>query len=86
MSDDVAKARDKVEKEFGKLQKELTAVHSAFHDLTTAGPFDDIYDLLDQLETAVKKVRTGGLLGSGAKAHRKALEEYRELEATDREA
>ena len=78
-TDDAAKAREKVEREFGDLQKNLTSVRSVYHDLTQAGPFDDVYDLLDALESAVKKVRTGGTFGSGAKGHRKALEEYREL-------
>lgn len=80
MTDDLADARAYVEKEFGKLQKELTAVRSAYHDLTTAGPFDDVYVLLEELESASKKVRSGGLFGSGAKGHRKALEEYLALQ------
>jgi hypothetical protein len=78
-ADDIAKAREKVEREYGELQKNLTPVRSILHDLTQAGPFDDVYALLDALESAVKKVRTGGTFGSGAKNHRKALEEYRAL-------
>ncbi|MDH3498813.1 MAG: hypothetical protein OEM97_01705 [Acidimicrobiia bacterium] len=78
-TEDVSKAREKVEKEFGDIQKNLTAVRSVLHDLTSAGPFDDVYELLDRLESTAKKVRKGGAFGSGAKGHRKALEEYRQL-------
>ena len=77
--EEIAKARERVEKEFAGLQKDLTTVRSLYHDVTTAGPFDDVYGLLEQLEKAVKKVRTGGAFGSGSKSHRKALVEYREL-------
>jgi hypothetical protein len=43
-----------------------------------AGPEDDLYDLLKDLEEVVKEVRNGGVIGSGAKGHRRALENYRE--------
>ncbi len=36
--------------------------------------------MLDELEDAVSKARKGGILGSGAKAHRDALKELRELQ------
>ena len=53
-----------------------------FDIVAAAGPEDDISELLDDLEDTVKKVRTGGLLGSGAKAHHKAREKYFELRGT----
>jgi hypothetical protein len=40
---------------------------------------DDIEHLLGELEDAVKKARTGGLLGSGANAHARARKHYLEL-------
>ena len=43
-----------------------------------AGPEDDISGLLEQLEERVHEVRTGGVVGSGAHGHRRALEKYRE--------
>ena len=40
---------------------------------------DDLEGLLGKLEDRVKEVRTGGLLGSGAHGHHRALEDYRKL-------
>ena len=41
-----------------------------------AGPEDDIHGLLADLESAVKEVRDGGVVGSGANGHRRALKQY----------
>lgn len=79
MSDERAKALEKVTKEFKKVSESIAEIHVAFHAVKDAGPTDDLYGLLDELEDSVKKARTGGLMGSGAKGHRKALEEYRAL-------
>lgn len=79
MSEELAKAEDKVNKEFKKVAESIADIHVAFHAVKDAGPMDDIYTLLDELEDRVKKARTGGLTGSGSKGHRKALAEYREL-------
>lgn len=78
-ADPIAKAREKVEKEFVDVQKDIAKVHSAFHDVKNAGPYDDLYGLLDVLADSAKKARSGGAFGSGAKSHRKALAEYEEL-------
>ena len=40
---------------------------------------DDITEMLKDYEDQVKKVRTGGLIGSGAKGHREAREAYLKL-------
>ena len=45
-----------------------------------AGPTDDISELLKELEDTVGKVRTGGMVGSGAKGHREAREKWLELQ------
>lgn len=79
MSDDVEKARKKVQKEFESVRKNLGNIHMAFDAIRTAGPEDDIYELLGTLEKATKEARTGGLVGSGAKSHHKALNNYRAL-------
>jgi hypothetical protein len=47
----------------------------------SAGPEDDVYDRLKELETIVKEVRDGGVVGSGANGHRRALKEYEEAKA-----
>jgi len=79
MNEELEAARAKVDKEYKKVAESIAEVHVAFHDVKNAGPDDDIYGLLETLEKTAHKARTGGVLGSGAKSHRKALEEYREL-------
>ena len=79
MTEEQDKALEKVNKEFKGVAEAIADIHVAFHALKDAGPMDDLYGLLDDLEDRVKKARKGGLMGSGAKGHRKALEEYREL-------
>lgn len=79
MSEELQQAQDKINKEFRKVSESIADIHVAFHAVKDAGPMDDLYELLDDLEDRVKKARTGGLTGSGAKGHRKALAEYREL-------
>ncbi len=79
MTQELEQARDRVHKEFKKVSEAIADIHVAFHALKDAGPEDDLYGLLDDLEDRVKKARTGGLTGSGAKGHRKALEAYHEL-------
>ena len=79
MSGDLDGARDKVNKEFKKVSESIADIHVALLKLKDAGPEDDLYGMLDELEDTVKKARTGGIMGSGAKGHRKAIEAYREL-------
>lgn len=79
MADTFADARKKLDDEFGQVRRHLDRVHEALDKVDQAGPEDDVYDLLGALEDAVKEARTGGLIGSGAKGHRKALERFREL-------
>ncbi|MGH9265263.1 MAG: hypothetical protein ACRD1D_11285, partial [Acidimicrobiales bacterium] len=56
----------------------LDRIHAALDRVDAAGPEDDLYELLKDLEDVVKEVRTGGVVGSGAKGHRRALENYRQ--------
>lgn len=79
MTNEREKALAKVHREFKDVSESIAEIHVAFHALKDAGPTDDLYGLLDKLEDAVKKARKGGLIGSGAKGHRKALEEYQDL-------
>ena len=79
MSEALHKAEEKVNKEYKKVAESIADIHVAFHAVKDAGPMDDLYELLDQLESRVKKARTGGITGSGAKGHRNALASYREL-------
>lgn len=78
---DVEKAREKLEKEYASVQESLGEVHVAFDAVRNAGPTDDITGLLDELEKTVKNARTGGMVGSGANSHKRALEKYEEAVA-----
>ena len=77
MADNLEEARRKLDDEYGQIRRHLGKVHAALDRVDAAGPEDDIYDLLKDLEDVVKEVRNGGLVGSGAKGHKRALEDYR---------
>ena len=79
MADDVEDARRELDKEFASYRKDLQKVHEALQKVEGAGPLDDVSKLLEDLEDTVKKVRTGGIIGGGAKGHRKAREHYLKL-------
>jgi len=72
-------ARKKLDDEFGQVRRHLGSIHEALDAVEKAGPEDDLEHLLEELEDTVKKVRKGGLLGSGAKGHTKARKEYLDL-------
>ena len=80
MAEDLDKARKRLEDEYGQVRRHLGKIRSALDDVEKAGPEDDLEHLLDELEHRVKEVRTGGLIGSGAKGHHRALEDYRKLQ------
>ena len=77
MSGQLEDARRRLDDEFGQVRRHLERIHKALEKVEAAGPEDDLHDLLEDLEDVVKEVRTGGLIGSGAKGHRRALEDYR---------
>lgn len=79
MDEDLEKARKKLDKEFSQIQESLGEVHVAFDAVRNAGPEANIHDLLKELEKKVKNARDGGVVGSGANAHRRALEKYNHL-------
>ena len=79
MADGLEDARRKLDDEYGQVRRHLDKIHAAVDRVDAAGPEDDVYELLKDLEDVVKEARTGGLIGSGAKGHRKALEHYRDL-------
>lgn len=72
-------AMREVDKEFRQLRDNLGKIHGALADVDRAGPLDDVSALLEHLEDVVKEVRTGGLIGGGAKGHAKARKKYLEL-------
>lgn len=81
MNQEQEKARKELDKEFAQVRESLGDVHVAFDAVLDAGPEDNLYDLLENLEDAAREARTGGLIGSGAKGHRRALKKY--VEATN---
>ena len=72
-------ARKRLEDEFGQVRRHLDKIHEALDRVEAAGPEDDLSGLLDDLEEAVKEVRDGGVVGSGAHGHKRARKEYLEL-------
>jgi len=70
-------ARRKLDDEYGQVRRNVDKIHAALDRVDAAGPEDDLYDLLKDLEDVVKEVRNGGVVGSGAKGHKKALDDYR---------
>jgi hypothetical protein len=60
------------------VRRHLDRIHKAMDRVDAAGPEDEVYELLKDLEDVVKEVRTGGVVGTGARGHRRALENYRE--------
>ncbi|MEO6467732.1 MAG: hypothetical protein ABIP21_01430 [Acidimicrobiia bacterium] len=79
MTKSLEDAREELDEEYESFRKGLRKLHDHLEELDRAGPEDDLEAKLEEFESLVKQVRTGGLFGGGAKGHRKALEEYQEL-------
>jgi hypothetical protein len=77
----VEEAKKKLDDEYGQVRRKFDRIHTAFDRVISAGPEDDVYERLKDLEEVVKEVRDGGIVGSGANGHRRALEEYKEAKA-----
>ncbi len=80
MSNDMEEARKELDQEFNQFRENLGKIYEKLERVSQAAPTDDISALLKELEDTVGKVRTGGLVGSGAKGHREARERYLELQ------
>jgi phosphoglycerate-specific signal transduction histidine kinase len=79
MAKSLEEARKKLDDEYGQVRRHLEKIHEALDKLEKAGPEDDLHDLLKDLEKTVKEARDGGVIGSGANGHRRALKEYQEI-------
>lgn len=77
MDDTLEQARSKLDGEFAQVRRHVDRIHRALDRVDAAGPEDDLHGLLKDLEDVVKEVRTGGLVGSGARGHLRALDAYR---------
>ena len=78
MAEGLEEARRKLDDEYGQVRRHLDRIHAAMDRVDAGGPEDDMYELLKDLEDVVKEVRTGGVVGTGARGHKKALENYRD--------
>lgn len=72
-------ARKRLDDEFGQVRRKLGKIHEALDKVEAASPEDDLHELLADLESTVKEVRDGGVIGSGANGHRRARKEYLRL-------
>jgi hypothetical protein len=79
IDDGLAEARKRLDDEFGQVRRHLDKIHEALDEVEAAGPEDDLHGLLADLESRVKEVRDGGVIGSGANGHRRALKEYLDI-------
>ena len=79
MAKSLEEARKKLDDEYGQVRRKLDEIHKALDKVEQAGPEDDLHGLLDDVEKRVKEVRDGGVMGSGANGHRRALKEYKDL-------
>jgi hypothetical protein len=80
MTNELEDARKELDQEFQQFRENLGKIYEELDKVSKAGPTDDITDMLKDLEDVVSKVRTGGLVGSGAKGHREAREKYLKLQ------
>ena len=74
--DNLAEARKELEKEYAQTRESFGSIEQAMQALLKAGPEDDLVGMLETLEDRVRKARTGGVLGSGANGHARALADY----------
>jgi hypothetical protein len=79
MTSPLEDARKELDHEFAQFRnKGLGRIHEAVDRVVAAGPTDDVFALLKHLEDVVEDLRTGGVVGSGAKGHREAREHWLE--------
>jgi len=78
VAEGLEEARRRLDDEYGQVRRHIDKIHAALDRVDAAGPEDDLYGLLKDLEDVVKEVRNGGVVGSGAKGHKRALDNYRD--------
>ena len=77
--DELGEARKRLDDEYGQVRRKIDKIRNKLEKVEAAGPEDDLHDLLADLESTVKEVRDGGVVGSGANGHRRALKRYLEI-------
>lgn len=76
---DIDEALQKLEAEHVEVMESLGDVWVKVEAIKVSTPTDNVHDLLKDLEKAVKDARDGGVVGSGANDHRRALRTYQDL-------
>lgn len=77
MPKSLEEARKELDEEFSQHRDRMGEVERRLADVNRLGPTDDIYEAMDKLLDAVKEATHGGLIGTGAKGHRDALEDWK---------
>ena len=81
MADDLEHAKKRLDDEYGQVRRRFDEIHERFDRVVSAGPEDDLYGKLKDLEKRVRKVRTGGWFRPGSRGHRRALKKYEAAKA-----
>lgn len=76
MAKNLEDARKELDEEFSQHRDRMGEVHRRLADVERLGPTDDIHRAMERLLDAVKEATNGGLVGSGAKGHRDAREDW----------
>ncbi len=79
--EEIEEAKNKLISEHAEVMESLGEVWVKVEAVRAATPTDEVHDLLLELEKAVKEARDGGVIGSGANDHRRALKKYTKLVA-----
>lgn len=77
--EEIQDAREKLEKEYKDVMESLGDLYVAVEAVKSASIDADIEGLLGEVSKQADNARNGGMIGSGAKGHRRALKKYREL-------
>lgn len=77
--EEIEAAKNEVISEHAEVMESLGDVWVKVEAVRAAAPTDELHDLLHDLEKAVKEARDGGVIGSGANDHRRALKKYNKL-------
>lgn len=81
----VDEAKKRLDDEYGQFRRHIDSVHDALDQVVSAQPEDDIYERVKKLEKTVKEMRDGGIVGSGLNGHRRALKDYQEALAAQKQ-
>ncbi len=76
MDPKLEEAEKELIEKFENVKEDLGRVFVSFETIRNATPYDDISKALEDLEDVVKDVRTGGVIGSGANSHKRALKKW----------